>query len=216
MPPRASRPGELDMLTAESSLAGQPHHQPPPQNSRPAPHQNLGPILVERHRRAVIAWASRSCPEPGPAALRSRPRWGRLAASFLPGARLSLLVGYGPALSFPSLTLWALSDGAGRAAETRCRKIRDLRAEAGRTRLNDFRQKGGLTEECSARIGSVRRVHPGGSPRSPLLKGVLARSNGVRIGSDLIGPLVSLEPILVALFKPAVSLVGLDPAIEEI
>ena len=36
----------------------------------------------------------------------------------------------------PKLTLWALSDTAGRATEARCRKIGDLRIEAGSARLN--------------------------------------------------------------------------------
>ena len=40
------------------------------------------------------------------------------------------------------LTQWPLSDGAGKAAETRSRKIRDLRAKAGDTRLNESRVQG--------------------------------------------------------------------------
>ena len=50
-----------------------------------------------------------------------------------------------------SPTLWALSDVAGWAGETRCRKIKELRTEAGRVRLNDFREKAGLAEDCSDR-----------------------------------------------------------------
>ena len=79
----------------------------------------------------------------GPSVLRSRPRLARLASSFLPGARLSLLAGYGPALPFPGarLTLCALSDVAGRTVSDRFRKIRDLQGEAGPVRLNKSRVK---------------------------------------------------------------------------
>ena len=40
------------------------------------------------------------------------------------------------------LTLWPLSDGAGEVAEAGCRKIRDSRAKAGDTRLNESRVQG--------------------------------------------------------------------------
>ncbi len=49
-----------------------------------------------------------------------------------------------------------------------------------------------------------------------LLKGVVARRNGVRVGRHLIGPLMGLEPILAALLKPAVRRVDRNPAVEEI
>ena len=49
------------------------------------------------------------------------------------------------------LTHCPLSDVAAGAAETRCKKIRDLRAETGQVRLNNLRQRGEFAEECSDR-----------------------------------------------------------------
>ena len=51
---------------------------------------------------------------------------------------------------------------------------------------------------------------------SRLQEGLITRSDGVLIGSPLILPLAALEPILAALFEPAIRLVDRNPAIEEI
>ncbi len=53
-------------------------------------------------------------------------------------------------------------------------------------------------------------------PRRQLLKGVVTRSDGVRIGRDLIGPLAGLKPILAALGEPAIGMTHRNPAVEEI
>ncbi len=70
--------------------------------------------------------------------------------------------------------------------------------------------------QASAALTRPVLIGRSGSPRSQLLKGFVTRSDGVRIGRDQISPLAGLEPILATLFEPAVSLVGRDPAIEEI
>ena len=63
--------------------------------------------------------------------------------------------------------------------------------------------------------GTSRTVKTLPTP-SRLLKGCITLSDGGRIGSDLILPVACLEPIQAALFKPAIGLVGRNPAIEEI
>ena len=62
----------------------------------------------------------------------------------------------------------------------------------------------------------VPTAEPGTQRRHWLLKGVLARRNGVRIGRDLIGPLAGLKPILAPPGEPAISLAHRNPAIEKI
>ena len=103
----------------------------------------------------------------------------------------------------------------GRSTQTPAMRLR-TKARCGRvvarwrSRIFDWR---GHQVEASSWNSEDR---PDASTRSQLFKGFIARSNGFRIGRDLVGPLTGLEPILAALFEPAASRVGCDPGIEEI
>ncbi len=93
----------------------------------------VGPMLLNRHSSAVIASVPARCLYPN-------------------GQDRAQSAGRGP-----NLTLCPFSDVDAGAAETRRRKIRDLRAETGRARLNKSRVKG-LFSRC--------RVSPVGAPRA--------------------------------------------------
>ena len=71
-------------------------------------------------------------------------------------------------------------------------------------------------QEEARRLKMVDDEARRGSTPSQLLKGVVTRSDGVRIGRDLIGPLAGLEPILAALCEPAIGLAHRNPAVEKI